>query len=299
MTLMLQLPAALEAAGINVRTLDGWDEPHVLGSKPYLYREADGEPAGVMHHHTASGRYLPNRDKATAFVGLSYLGSDWLYQERYLEFGYEPVITFANAYPAPISAGAGSFPVLEDVRDGIGVTGRPGDDTPGWYGNTHYVNYEWVLEGDGDHVDPDVWEMMLVVCAVQNDLYKSKLWTPNNHIAHGHHTGRKVDLWAGQFSDTNQDGFDKTIIALREQLGAIDMGLWANDWTDKSWMTFFDDTTIPGVEGDGRYYCSGDDTYTFSPAFGTIASDGKAAYAEKVHAINYVFSGFALALDQG
>jgi hypothetical protein len=64
-------------------------------------------------------------------------------------------------------------------------------------------------------------------------------------------------------------------------------------------MTFFDDTTIPGVEGDGRYYCSGDDTYTFSPAFGTIASDGKAAYAEKVHAINYVFSGFALALDQG
>ena len=124
MTLMLQLPAALEAAGLNVRTLDGWDEPHVNDDEPYLWRETNKDAAGVMHHHTAGGHYTPNRDKANGFAGLAYQGSETLYQERYNEGRYDPVITIANAYPAPISAGAGSYPVLERVRQGLEVIGR-------------------------------------------------------------------------------------------------------------------------------------------------------------------------------
>jgi len=168
-----------------------------------------------MHHHVASTKYTPNRDKANGYPGLSYHGSDRLYQERYQGDGYEAVYTVANAYPAPISSGAGDRTVLDKIRTGQEVLGRQGPDTPGWYGNTHYWNNEWVLDGTGSWVDDAVWDMMVVVCQVQNDLMG---WTELNHICHAHHTRRKIDLWNGKYSDTNRDGFDKTIIALRADM---------------------------------------------------------------------------------
>ena len=213
-TKLIDLPAALEAAGVNVRTLDGWEKPHYSGT--YLWREADGEPAGSMAHHTASSAYTPNRDKANGYAGLSFRGSDRLYQERYEGDGYAAVYTIANAYPAPISSGAGDKGVLVKVRAGIEVRGRQGPDTSGWYGNTHYHNDEWILNGIGAPVDQEVWEMMVVVCQVKNELMG---WTPFNHICHGHHTRRKVDLWDGSKSDTNRDGFDLTMVALRQDMG--------------------------------------------------------------------------------
>jgi hypothetical protein len=67
-------------------------------------------------------------------------------------------------------------------------------------------------------------------------------------------------------------------------------------------MTFFNDTDIPDVGGEGRYYCSNDGTYDFlaktGVKWGDGAIDGKAAYSEKINAINYVFSGLALAVGQ-
>lgn len=213
MTIMLQLPVLLKAAGINVRTLDGWKVPRKSGR--YKWRSPDGEPAANMHHHTAGSKYTPNRDKANGYAGLSYLGSARLYQERYEGSGYEAVYTIANAHPAPISSGAGDFGVLEKVRNDIEVIGRQGPDTPNWYGNTYYWNDEWVLDGIGSWVDQEVFAMMVVICQVKNELMD---WNENNHISHGHHTRRKVDLWAGQFSNTNRDGFDKTVQALRASM---------------------------------------------------------------------------------
>ncbi len=183
--------------------------------KPYLWREDNDNPAGAMHHHTAGGGYTPNRQKASGYAGLSYKGSERLYQERYLEDGYVATYTIANAYPAPISSGAGVLSVLNRVRDGIEVYGRQGPDTPGYYGNTHYTNDEWVLDGIGSSVDPEVFEMMVVVCQVRNELMG---WIPNMNICHAHHTERKVDLWDATWSDTNRDGFDKTILALRSAM---------------------------------------------------------------------------------
>ena len=58
--------------------------------------------------------------------------------------------------------------------------------------------------------------MMVLVCQVQNDLMG---WTPFNHICHGHHTRRKVDLWDGSKSSSNRDGFDLTMVALRQDMG--------------------------------------------------------------------------------
>lgn len=216
MTKLLDFPSALEAAGVNVRTLPGWEKP---AKSRYYYREgakdASADPAGHMHHHTASSAYTPNREKANGYAGLSYEGSARLYQERYEGAGYAAVYTIANAYPAPVSSGAGDKNVLYKVRDGIEVRGRQGPDTSGWYGNTHYWNTEYVLNGIGAPIDQEVWEMMVVVCQVQNDLMG---WTPNMHISHGHHTRRKVDLWGGQFASTNKTGFDNTLAVLRDDM---------------------------------------------------------------------------------
>ncbi len=209
---LLDFPAALAEAGVNVRVLPGWD---TYARSNYDWREKDKNPAGHMHHHTASTGYTPNRDKANGYAGLSYHDSQRLYQERYEGDGYEPVYTIANAYPAPISSGAGNFAVLERVRAGLEVVGRPSSDTPNWYGNTHYWNTEYVLNGTGAPLDQGVWDMMVLVCQVQNDLMG---WTKNNHICHGHHTGRKIDLWDATWSDTNRNGYDETIKALRRAI---------------------------------------------------------------------------------
>jgi len=234
MTALLDFPAALEAAGVNVRTLNQWELPHGNGS--YLYREPDGEPAGHMHHHTATSGYTPNRDKANGYAGLSYQGSDKLYQERYRGDGYQAVYTVANAYPAPISSGAGDIGVLEKVRAGTEVVGRQGPDTPGWYGNTHYWNTEYVLNGIGAPIDDEVWDMMVLVCQVQNDLMG---WDAEVHIGHGHHTRRKIDLWGGQYLD-----FNDTLIALRQDIGATMK--WSDIVDDATWAKAYEDGFIEG-----------------------------------------------------
>jgi hypothetical protein len=292
MTILLDFPTALEAAGVNVRVLLGWDHPHQRSYGPYDWREADAEPAGFMHHHTATRYYTPNRDKANGYAGLSKGGSDRLYQEDYGDDDYEPVYTIANAYPAPISSGAGDYSVLERVREGVEVVVRQGADTPNYYGNTHYYNVEWVLDGIGAYIDERVWNMMLIVSDVWNDMYGRN---SNHHVGHYHHTRRKIDLYDGR--DNNAD---ETIQRLRAGMGA---GMWANDWTDKSWMTFFDDTAIPGVSGNGRWYCSNDGTYEFNPPWGHgpvdnngKQMDGGADYKAKINGINYVFSGLAIAV---
>ena len=255
MTTMLDFPTALEAAGVNVRVLDTWD---LIDPAGYVYREPNGDPAGHMHHHTASVSYFPNTTKANAYAGLSKHGSERLYQEDYGDS--IPVYAIANAYPAPVSSGAGDVSVLDRVRKGIEVTGRQGPDTPGYYGNTHYWNTEWVLDGTGSDIDQKVWDMMLTVCNVQNDLMN---WTKYHHIGHGHHTRRKIDLWGGQFSDTNRDGFEKTIEALRAEMGAnvyaqfvagIVTG-WAEDKVKtKAEFQRLMNTTPPLMGGDIEYW---------------------------------------------
>jgi len=289
MTKLWDLPTALELAGVTVRTLDGWEGPADPG---YYWREADGEPAGHMAHHTASTGYTPNRDKANGWAGLSYKGSDRLYQERYEGDGYEPVFVIANAYPAPISAGAGDINVLYKVRAGECVEGRQGPDTPDWYGNTHYYSTEWVLDGTGSPVDEAVWEMMVLACQVQNDLME---WNSCNHIGHGHHTRRKIDLWNGMYND-----FDETIMALRTDMEVF--AVWANDITDRTWKTWFDDTTVLGTQGDSRYYSKNDGSVDWEAetgvAWGEGPSDGRAAYGEKIHALNVGFTGFATSIQK-
>lgn len=208
----LELPAALEAAGVEVRLLDGWKTAHYSGK--YKWREADGEPAGHMWHHTASGGYTPNRDKANGWAGLGSDDSLRLYQSG----GGRPIYAIANAHPGPITSGYGCRYVLEKfVKRDIAFTGRQpkADDTdPKWAGNTHYWNTEVVLDGVGTYIDDDVWAMMVTVGQVQNELFG---WTPARHIGHAMHSNRKIDLRDGRFKDMAQ-----TLDALRlDMAGAV------------------------------------------------------------------------------
>jgi len=195
--MMRELPLLLEQAGVTVRLIDGWDE---LDWQPWV----NAGPEAHMHHHTATAAYTPNREKANAWAGLSIAGSNRLYQEDYDGTG-EPVYVFANLNPAAISSGAGDRSVLERINQGELVTGRPGSDTPGWYGNRHYWNTEWILDGVGAYVDVKVWDMMVTVARVQNQMMG---WGEGNHIMHATHTNRKIDLWDGRrldFDDTLQE----------------------------------------------------------------------------------------------
>jgi len=208
MTLLYDLPAALEAAGVIVRTLDGWENPAKPG---YYWREKDSNPAGAMWHHTASSTYVPNRDKANGWLGLGRDDTDRLYQST--DGGY-PVYVVANAWPAPISSGYGVRAVLDQfVKADIPFTGQqtlPDDD---WAGNTHYWNTEVVLDGVGSEMRSDVWSTMVRVAVVLNDMLD---WTPARHIAHAHHTRRKIDLRDGRYRNA-----DETIRALRKDI-AVD-----------------------------------------------------------------------------
>lgn len=237
-SLLLDWPDALEAAGVHVRVLDGWDTPHLYSNGPYDWREPDAQPAGMMHHHTAGSSYLPNRDKASAYAGLSIDGSARLYQENYGDGNAEPVFVIANAYPAPISSGYGVRAVLEEfVKLNIPFVGSQRSPDDDWAGNTHYINIEWVLDGVGQWIDPDVWDMMVVVCRVTNDLMTrpAHLWTPARHVGHAHHTRRKIDLRDGRWPDA-----DLTIQALRQAMGDLDMTCpWTN--TTDSAKPWFDE----------------------------------------------------------
>lgn len=187
----------LEARNVHVRYLDGWQSPAKPG---YEWRTGDAE--AVMWHHTATQAYTPNRDKANLWVGLGTRQDDRLHQ--YHAGDAFPVLTVANALPAPISSGYGLEAVLEELRAGEWVTERaalPDDD---WAGNRSYVNIEVVCDGVGGRVRDDVWELLEVV-GICLDEAAGELgygWQPGQrHVGHLHHTRRKIDLRDGRYRD--------------------------------------------------------------------------------------------------
>ena len=292
---MLWLPDALRDAGVNVRVLDGADQPRSAG-----YVWADRLPHGHMHHHTATAGYVPNRDKANGYAGLSLNGSDRLYQEAYGDGDWEPVYTIANLYPAPISSGYGVRKLLDEYvkkdRQFVGRQTAPDDSNPQWAGNRFYWNTEWILNGVGAWIDESVWGMMVTVCDVMD---QRLMWSPYRNVGHGQHTRRKIDLRDGRFPD-----MAATILQLQQDLADRRRNVWADDFTDATWMAMFH-SGVPGVQGFGRYYCSNDGTYNWGtdPLEGikkpwgsnphAPTNDGAAVYSEKVNALNYLFAGFA------
>ena len=297
---MLWLPDALRDAGVNVKVLAGWDQPHpardakgnpiidVNGNVvPYSWKM--GEPEGHMHHHTATGGYTPNRDKANGWAGLGTWDTTRLHQTG----GGIPFYVIANAHPAPISSGWGRRDVLDQYvrqdRQFIGKQTLP-DDSPRWAGNRYYWNTEYILDGVGSWIDETVWEMMVVVSDVIDEWYG---WSPYRNIGHAQHTIRKIDLRDGRHPD-----MAATILQLQKDISDRRRNMWAEDITDRTWMAMFH-SNVPGIKGYGRYYCSNDGTHTW-PSNAPWGSnphaptrDGDATYADKLNALNYLLAGFA------
>ncbi len=198
MTKTLEIPALLEAEGINVETMDGWENPHGRLVAPYHWRT--GDPEASMWHHTATPAYTPNRDKANMYAGLLHAGTQRLYQSG----GGVPTIVVANAHPGPMTSGYGQKAVLEvaraDLRNDDRATG-PDDADPRWAGNRSYWNTEVVLDGTGTWVDEEVWEMICVAGAV---IHRLMGWSEWRAIGHAQHTRRKVDLWSGEDFSTRE-----------------------------------------------------------------------------------------------
>jgi hypothetical protein len=148
-----------------------------------------------------------------------------------------------------------------------------------------------VLNGIGAYIDVRVWDMMAKVCQVQNDLMG---WTRANHIGHYHHTRRKIDLYDGRDKDANE-----TVLKLRD---AMEVTMWVDDVSDRTWKTWFDDTTVLGTQGDARYYSKNDGSVNWKEEtgvkWGDGPIDGDASYAEKVHAMNIGLEGFATSIQK-
>lgn len=211
MTLMLHLPRLYRDAGINVRLIPGWDQPHIRRNRPYVWEE--DEPLGSMKHHTATPQYVPNRTKANVYAGL--LEGTTLYQSG----GGTPSLVIANAYPAPVSSGTGIRPLLDDyVTQDIRFVGdNDGEDRPhDWYGNRFYINTEVVLDGIGTWLDSEVWEMLVVAGAVESELFGWSAW---RHVSHGQHSGRKIDLRDGRYPSHVE-----TIYQLQEEIHELLQG---------------------------------------------------------------------------
>lgn len=196
MTKTFKIPGLLTLEGINVETMQDWDQPHQRrnGSQ---YRWRTGDPAASMWHHTATPAYTPNRIKANMYAGLMHPRSERLYQSG----GGAPTIVLANAYPAPISSGYGQKATLDiarsDTTNDSRATGP--DDDPKWAGNKSYWNTEVILDGTGSWVDTEVWDMIVTAGAV---IHRLMGWTEARAIGHAQHTQRKVDLWSGQDPST-------------------------------------------------------------------------------------------------
>ena len=222
----LAVPALWTAAGLTVTYLDGWDTPAKSG---YVWRS--GDPVCSMWHHTATSAYTPNRVKANVWAGVAR--GDRLYASG----DGEPTLVVANAYPAPISSGYGQKTIIDwaaaDTPNEHLAYGP--DDYPKWAANRSAWNTEVILNGVGEVVDRDVWEMLVAAAVI---LHSHMGWTRHRAIGHAQFTNRKIDL---------RDGVDRsareTMIRFRNDMEDdmfthYQIGTEYGEWEEISWFLY-------------------------------------------------------------
>jgi len=198
-TSMLWLPGALEAAGVNVVVLDGWD----TAQGDYKWTDIDtnaqsygGEPTCYMIHHTATSGYTPavgspnNWSKANCWAGL------WRDGRLHQTGSGVPTVVFTSAGPARISSGYGHGPTLHEVADDVRVPWDQSSSDTDMAANRYAWNVETVALGDGSDIDAGVEHALVVMGALICDRFG---WSPWRTIGHLTWTGRKIDpYWDGR-----------------------------------------------------------------------------------------------------
>lgn len=177
-----KLLADLKAAGLNVVEEPGWR------TRGYRWR-VDGEPEGIMIHHTAPPNPYP--------IKALYRG--WKIKCNMAT--HEDGVLYLVAYKAcNYSSGPGSKVVLTDnVRPSIAPTANAKErglrDTIGWGGNKHYWNYENSHPGDGSSI-PQV-QLDTIIASAQVVCEHFGL-NSEQVISHAEHSRRKIDpRWNG------------------------------------------------------------------------------------------------------
>jgi len=198
-TAMLWLPDALEAAGVEVRVLPGWDSAQGnykwtnIDSGAQSYEE---EPTCFMIHHTATSGYTPSVGEPNKWSKANCWAGLWRDGRLYQSGGGVPTIVFTSAGPARISSGYGHGPTLHDVAADIRVPWDQSKPDTDMAANRYAWNVETVHEGDGSDLDAGVEHALVVMGALICDRFG---WSPWRTIGHLTWTTRKIDpYWDGR-----------------------------------------------------------------------------------------------------
>jgi hypothetical protein len=185
----MSLRTELEAAGLNVKVVDGW------GTRGGAW--ATGKPVAVMQHHTAAPVPFPVSrlygDLLKANINTKPDGTVWLIAQKACNF----------------SSGPGSSVVLSEARAGQPPTqnakerGLPDD----MGGNAYYFNFENDHAGDGGPLPQVQFDAIVTATRVVLDHYGL---TAGNVISHAEWTARK--------NDPNWNGSNRAIEAIRQAL---------------------------------------------------------------------------------
>jgi len=198
-TAMLWLPDALEAAGINVVELSGWDTAQ--GS--YYWTDIDSghqsyeeKPTCFMIHHTATSGATPKVGEPNAWSKANCWAGLWKDGRLFQAGDGVPTIVFTSAGPARISSGYGHGPTLHDVAADVRVPwDQPNSDTD-MAANRYAWNVETVAKGDGSDLDPGVEHALIVMGVLISERFG---WSPWRTIGHLTWTKRKIDpYWDGK-----------------------------------------------------------------------------------------------------
>jgi hypothetical protein len=185
----MSLRTALEAAGLNVKVVDGWA---TRGGSWTV-----NQPVGVMQHHTAAPVPFPVTklygDQLKCNINTKPDGTVWLIAQRACNF----------------SSGPGSSVVLKEVRAGTPPTQNAKtrgltDDTNG---NPLFFNFENDHAGTGGPLPQVQFDAIVAATRVVLDHYGLGA---GNVISHAEWTARK--------NDPNWNGSNRAIEAIRQAL---------------------------------------------------------------------------------
>jgi hypothetical protein len=185
----MSLRTELEAAGLNVKVVDGW------GTRGGAW--AVGKPVGIMEHHTAAPVPYPVSklygDLLKANINTKPDGTVWLIAQKACNY----------------SSGSGSSVVLSEVRAGQPPTqnARERGLSDDMGGNAYYFNFENDHAGDGGPLPQVQHDAIVAATRVVLDHYGLG---PGNVVSHAEWTTRK--------NDPNWNGSNRAIEAIREAL---------------------------------------------------------------------------------
>jgi hypothetical protein len=193
----LWLPAALDAFGVNYRTVSGWE---TRGEDVF-------NPIGVMNHHTADS------SPTSSALNLILQGRSDLpgpLAQIYLDWdGVAYIVASGEANHAGMGVNVVRQRALANLApkgDAAAIYGGGSDD---YGGNDYWIGIEVQHPGDSSPYPEAVIDTLIkvnaAICAHQG-------WSHNRCIHHREHTSRKVDMsWRGDLRGLTKQAMEDQV----------------------------------------------------------------------------------------